>query len=176
MKIIFLDIDGVISTAQCWGRGNDNKWDAYMFDPKCVAVLNFILKETGAEIILSSDWKSHYTLFEMNEIFAHNGVIKGPIGFTPSLKSYRGDNLEGGRSDEIHEWLNHHAKKPILKGGMDKVYDIKWVAVDDLDMSEKFGDISGNYIRGLKNFVHCPKHMEGIKQTGIKEKILKFLE
>ena len=49
-------------------------------------------------------------------------------------------------------------------------------AVDDLDLSEKFGEISGNYIRGLKNFVHCPKHMEGIKQTGVKEKILKFLE
>jgi hypothetical protein len=153
MKIIFLDIDGVISTSQCWGKGNDNKWGAYMFDPKCVAVLNFILKETGAEIILSSDWKSHYTLFEMNEIFAHNGVIKGPIGFTPNSKSYTGDNLEGGRIDEINSWLNTHAWKG----------DIKWVAVDDLNMFD------------LDNFVHCPKHMEGIKQTGVKEKIIKFL-
>ena len=176
MKIIFLDIDGVIATSQCWGKGNDNKWDAYMFDPKCVAVLNFILKETGAEIILSSDWKSHYTLFEMNEIFAHNGVIKGPIGFTPSSKTYTGDNLEGGRSDEIHAWLSHHCQKPMTKGGQPMVYDIKWVAVDDLNMTEKFGDISGNYKTGLKNFVHCKKHTEGIKQTGVKEKILKFLE
>ena len=38
--------------------------------------------------------------------------------------------------------------------------------------AEKIGNLSG----GLKNFVHVPKHMEGIKQTGIKEKILKFLE
>jgi len=173
MKIIFLDIDGVIATSQCWGKGNDNKWDAYMFDPKCVAVLNFILKETGAEIVLSSDWKSHYTLFEMNEIFAHNGVIKGPMCFTPNSKTYTGDNLEGGRSDEILAWLNHHCKSSKSEP---RVFDIKWVAVDDLDMTEKFGDISGNYQTGLKNFVHCKRVMEGIKQTGIKEKILKFLE
>jgi hypothetical protein len=173
MKIIFLDIDGVIATSQCWGKGNDNKWGAYMFDPKCVAVLNFILKETGAEIVLSSDWRFHYTLFEMNEIFAHNGIIKGPIGFTPSSKSYTAMNLEGGRSDEIHSWLKLHCHK---YGGEDRKYDLKWVAIDDLDMSEKFGDISGNYQTGLSNFVHCPRVMEGIKQTGVKEKILKFLE
>jgi len=176
MKIIFLDIDGVIATSQCWGKGNNNKWDAYMFDPKCVAVLNFILKESGAEIILSSDWKSQYTLFEMNEIFTHNGVIKGPIGFTPTSKSYTADNFEGGRSNEILDWLDHHAKKPILKGGKAGVYDIKWVAVDDLNMGEYYAEKIGNLSGGLKNFVHVPKHMEGIKQTGIKEKILKFLE
>jgi hypothetical protein len=163
MKIIFLDIDGVIATTQCIGKGMGNKWDSYMFDPKCVSVLNYILKETGAEIILSSDWKLHYTLFEMNEIFTHNGVIKGPIGFTP-VGTYTNDNLDSGRVSEILSWLDLHAKKPITKGGKDGVYDIKWVAVDDLKMWD------------LDNFVHCPKQMEGIKQTGIKEKIIKFLE
>jgi hypothetical protein len=30
---------------------------------------------------------------------------------------------------------------------------------------------------GLENFVHCKRpNLEGIKQSGIKEKILKFLE
>jgi hypothetical protein len=27
----------------------------------------------------------------------------------------------------------------------------------------------------LENFVHCPRSMEGIKQSGLKEKILKML-
>lgn len=153
MKIIFLDIDGVMATSQCWGRGNDNKWDAYMFDPKCVAVLNSILIETGAEIILSSDWKHHYSLTEMRDIFTHNGVIKGPIGFTPSSKTYTAMNLEGGRIDEIHEWLKMHNTKN----------DLTWVSIDDLSMFD------------LEFFVHCPRVMEGIKQTGVKEKILKIL-
>ena len=66
---MFLDIDGVMCTSSCYGRGKDNKWDAYMFDHKAVAVLNFILQETGAEIILSSDWRHQYTLQKMREIF-----------------------------------------------------------------------------------------------------------
>ena len=105
MKVIFLDIDGVICTNSTYGKGTNNKWGSYMFDQKAVIYLNFILSETGAEIILSSDWRTHYTLHEMREIFCHNGVLKGPIGFTPSLKTYTGDNLEGGRADEIKKWF-----------------------------------------------------------------------
>jgi hypothetical protein len=156
MKIIFLDIDGVMTTASCYGKGKDNKWDAYMFDPKAVAVLNFILQETGAEIILSSDWRHHYTLQEMREIFAHNFVMKGPIGFTSLSKNYTGMNLEGGRADEIELWIKTHAWKN----------DIKWVAVDDLNMDERLHP----------NFVLCPNDNEGIKRLGIKEKILERLK
>ncbi len=156
MKIIFLDIDGVICTSACYGVGKNNKWGAYMFDPKCVALLNFILQETGAEIILSSDWRNQYTLQEMREIFAHNFVLKGPIGFTPSIKTYTGMNLEGGRADEIEMWIKIHAWKG----------DIKWVAIDDLNMDERL----------FPNFVLCPREQEGIKRTGIKEKILEKLK
>jgi len=166
MKIIFLDIDGVMATGKDYGVGNDNKWNAYRFDQKCVAVLNFILLETGAEIILSSDWRSHYTLQEMREIFAHNGVVRGPMGYTPSSKSYKGDNLEGGREEEIRDWLNHHAWKPE---------EIKWVAVDDINLAQDY-QYGNTILKGLKNFVRCPRSMEGIKQTGIAEKIINFLK
>jgi len=127
MKIIFLDIDGVISTSPCWG--------VYMFDAKCVV------------------------------LFTHNGVIKGPMGFTPSMKSYNDTNLEGGRVDEIKSWLHTHAWKD----------DIKWVAIDDLNMSIEYTEKMENIGGGLKNFVHCPRHTEGIKQCGVKDKILKLL-
>jgi hypothetical protein len=165
MRILFLDIDGVMATTSCYSRGKNNKWDTYMFDPKCVAVLNFILQETGCEIILSSDWRHTLTLQEMREIFTHNNVIKGPIGFTERSGTYTAMNLEGGRSDEINHWLKVNAWKD----------DIKWVAVDDLNMSEQF-DEHGNVINGLKNFVLCPREQEGIKRTGVKEKILEILK
>jgi hypothetical protein len=155
MKVIFLDIDGVMATTSCYGVAMKNKWNAYKFDEKCVAILNFILQETGAEIIISSDWRNHYTLQEMREIFAHNFIIKGPIGFTPSSELYHGRNLEGGRSEEIKMWLKHNAWKD----------DIKWVAIDDLDMSEGLGD----------NFVLCKNEHEGIKRTGVKDKIISIL-
>lgn len=154
MRILFLDIDGVLCTTSCYGRGKNNKWGSYMFDPKAVAVLNFILQETGAEIILSSDWRNTYTLQEMREIFCHNNVIKGPIGFTPNSNTYSGMNLEGGRVDEIRMWVKLHAWKN----------DVKWVAVDDLNMVDL-----------APNFVLCPREQEGIKRIGIKEKIIEIL-
>jgi hypothetical protein len=39
----------------------------------------------------------------------------------------------------------------------------KWVAIDDLDLSN------------LKNFVHTKKMNEGIKQNGIKDKLINIL-
>ena len=155
MKLMFLDIDGVMCTSACYGRGKKNKWDSYMFDHKAVAVLNFILQETGAEIILSSDWRHHYTLQEMREIFCHNNVIRGPIGFTSLSKTYLATNLEGGRADEIQAWLDTHAWKG----------DVKWVVIDDLNMGDRFPD----------NFVLCPNENEGIKRMGIKDKIISIL-
>lgn len=60
MKIIFLDIDGVLALAFGSMKRN-NKWDAYPFDKKAVKVLNKILKETGAEIVLSSYLLNHFS-------------------------------------------------------------------------------------------------------------------
>lgn len=153
MRILILDHDGVMVTSQC--RGEANKWGKHRFDTKCVAVLNYIIQETGCEIIISSDWRHDMTLHEMREMYAQYGVIKGPIGYTPLSKTYTGDNLDGGRADEIKMWIKTHAWKD----------DVKWVAVDDLFMEEHL----------FPNFVLCNNHMEGIKQTGIREKILKIL-
>lgn len=155
MKLIFIDIDGVLATAPCWNMSQDNKWNAYPFDKKAVKVLNKILEETGAEMVLSSDWKYHYSLNEIKEIFIEfNGVIKAPFDMTAKLPTPNGSDLEGGRVGEINLWL---------KENKEKLGVTHWVAVDDLKMFS------------LDNFVHCPKEMEGIKQTGIKEKIIKFL-
>lgn len=159
MKIIFLDIDGILALA-FGSMKTDNKWDAYPFDKKAVKVLNKILKETDAEIVLSSDWKHHYSLKQLTEIFLEfNGVIKAPIDVTPALPT-NAMYLESGRVAEIKLWLKDNAEKLNVT---------HWVAVDDLEMAETPIKI------GLSNFVWCPKFNEGIKQIGIKEKILKFL-
>jgi hypothetical protein len=52
-----------------------------------------------------------------------------------------------------------------------------WVSIDDLDMG-KTGTHEGTKFEhdwGLDNFVLTPKDNEGIKQSGIKQKILSFL-
>ena len=178
MKVIFLDHDGVVCLSTEWG-GRSKKKLKYLkeypgtekvpvefrldnFNKKAVDILNDILQETGAEIVVSSDWKGHATLEELKEMYIKYGVIKSPIDITPNHYFGRYE-LEMTRCSEIKDWLEEHPEVT------------HWVAVDDLDLSEKFGAISGNSNGGLKNFVLTPKSSEGIKQSGIKEKILKFL-
>ena len=85
MKTIFLDNDGVICLSNNWG-GRSKKWAKYRsknpetnryiddapvevrfddFDKKAIKVLNEILEEIGAEIVVSSDWRCHATLEEL---------------------------------------------------------------------------------------------------------------
>jgi hypothetical protein len=74
--------------------------------------------------------------------------------------------LEQERSIEITQYLQDH---PEIT---------HWVAVDDLNMGipqthDTWGDMVMEW--GLTNFVLTPKSTEGIKQTGIKEKLINFL-
>jgi len=196
MKVIFLDNDGVICLSYNWG-GRTKKWAKYRsanpesskslsdapvdvrfddFDKKSIMILNEVLQETGAEIVISSDWRFHATLEELGEYYTSQGISKKPIGITKKLGEFdepenfpwtRRFGLEQSRSLEILQYLNDH---PEI---------IKWVAVDDLNMGipqyhESWGDMTMDDW-GLSNFVHTPKSSEGIKQTGIKEKIIKML-
>ena len=190
MKVIFLDHDGVICLSSEWGgrRKKQMKWDGiklsmsmgdfpleYRFDnfnQKAINTLNKIIEETGAEIVTSSDWKRWANLEEMGEYYESQGIAKKPIALTPNLGQCTWYNdmiwiwspqwdLEMTRVIEIKQYLHDHP-------------DIThWVAVDDLDMG-KNGEGWKDW--GLDNFVLTPKGAEGIKQSGIKEKILKFLK
>jgi len=196
MKIIFLDNDGVICLANNWGSRHKKQKDwggrklsmtprempvQYRFDDfdkDAIKILNQILEETGAEIVVSSDWRYHASLQELGDYYESQGIIKRPIATTDVFKDifpdqwnvlrFRAD-LELERSMEIQHWIDAH---PEIT---------HWVAIDDLNMSIKFlGDHfaakdGSNAKPGLKNFVHTPRSREGIKQSGIKTKVLKHL-
>jgi hypothetical protein len=192
MKVIFLDHDGVICLSTEWGGrfkkqtrvGRklsqsveslpvDARFDN--FNKKAVKILNEILEETGAEIVVSSDWKRWATVEEMGEYYESKGIIKKPIAFTPNLGQCtwydnwawsRDWDLEMTRVIEIKQYLHDH---PEIT---------HWVSIDDLDMGKtgvKWGS-EFEHDWALDNFVLTPKSMEGIKQSGIKDKILKFLQ
>ena len=197
MKIIFLDNDGVICLSSNWGSRHkkQKKWGGRKlsmtsrempveyrfdnFDRKAIKILNKILEETGAEIVVSSDWRLHANLEELGEYYTAQGIIKKPIATTDMFKDifprewsslrFRSD-LELERSMEINHWLENHPEVT------------HWVAVDDLNMSVDFLSMhfsskDGSDAKpGLTNFVHTPRSYEGIKQCGTKEKILTFLK
>ena len=199
MKVLFLDNDGVICLSNNWGsrskkrskyrsenpNSSDSKKDAPIdvrlddFDKKAIKVLNEIIEETGCEIVVSSDWRLHATLEELGYYYIKQGIIKKPIAVTDIFQDifpkewnafrFRAD-LELERSMEINHWLENHPEVT------------HWVAVDDLNMSVEFlGDRfstkdESDKKPGLSNFVLTPKSSEGIKQCGIKEKIIKYLK
>jgi hypothetical protein len=85
-KIIFLDIDGVLCTEACALKPQHKDY-GYPFNSNCVKAFNEILLATGAEIILTSDWRIGYDndLNRLDEIFQFNGVFKSPIDLTPDF-------------------------------------------------------------------------------------------
>lgn len=199
MKVIFLDHDGVICLSDEWG-GRFKKEKKFReetgilaklssphyglpvecrfdnFNKKAIDVLNEILETTGAEIVVSSDWKRWANVEEMGEYYQSQGIIKKPISFTPNLSECtnfdietfpwsRQWDLEQTRTVEIKEYLHNH---PEIT---------HWVAVDDLNMG-KTGMHYGMEFEhewALDNFVYTPLSREGIKQSGVKEKIINFL-
>jgi hypothetical protein len=106
---------------------------------------------------------------EMGEYYESKGIIKKPIALTPDLGqcTWYSDwiwssqwDLEMTRVIEIKQYLHDH---PEIT---------HWVSIDDLNMG-KNGEAWKDW--GLDNFVLTPSSSEGIKQSGIKDKILKFL-
>jgi len=188
MKIIFLDHDGVICLSTEWGGRYKKQQKAGRkmsqsvlsleldarfdnFNKKAITILNSIIEETGAEIVVSSDWKRWATCEEMGEYYEAKGIIKKPIAYTPDLGDciIHGTNfiwspqwdLEQTRAIEIKQYLHDHPEVT------------NWVAIDDLNMGK--GE-AWREVWALDNFVLTPKKMEGIKQSGIKEKVLEFLK
>ena len=57
MKIIFLDIDGVLNS-ELWNKDNEMEINEGKFiDPKKVRLLSKIINETKAKIVLHSGWR-----------------------------------------------------------------------------------------------------------------------
>lgn len=126
MKVVFLDIDGVLNT----GRMMRKTGRQQPFDPEAITALNHILTETDAKIVVSSAWRINRSLKELEEILMLEGVVPrrvigktewlrygDRIEFQPGQYMYKSDE----RYKEIAEWIDRH---PTVT---------KWAVIDDDD-------------------------------------------
>ena len=127
-KIIFLDIDGVLSP-RWWN--SDKQSDNYgcLFDAKAVANFAKIIEKTGAEIVISSSWKN-IGLVELQNMWRERNMPGKIVDITPDYMSdellLKEDSADMDylyeRGSEIQGWL-------LLHGD-----DVgRYVIIDDMD-------------------------------------------
>ncbi|GAB6888474.1 hypothetical protein JCM13304A_19730 [Desulfothermus okinawensis JCM 13304] len=156
MKIVFLDIDGVLQPSYYQRRFkhdldklqaglaqkyNDsgflklNKYDIgavyYDWQLKAVENLKTLLNNTGAKIVLSSDWKRGRTLDELKRLFKIHDLDEFLIDTTPNMSN---------RCEEIEDYLASHSSIE------------EFVILDDYKFwgYEKFGE----------KFIYCDMFLE----------------
>lgn len=146
MKIIFLDIDGVLNH-ELWATErmyrnrveDDSDYEYYrnFFDPKSIAFLNLITEKTGAKIVVSSSWRRSRTVEELRELLKLMGVTGEVFSKTPHLHfEEQSFTLKNGeevvydysvpRGCEIKAWMEMN--KGVLGK---KVSKVKYVILDD---------------------------------------------
>jgi hypothetical protein len=94
MKVIFLDIDGVLNSDE---TSNPRKLP-YIVDRKLLTRFKRVLKRTGAKVVLSSTWR-----YDPAGLFSakYNGLRF--LDITPDMP-------RRSRRDEILTWLKQHPK------------------------------------------------------------------
>jgi len=101
-KIIFLDIDGVLNTPENWGNWVNEELKA--FTPECVANLNQLIANTGAQLVISSTWRIDRTVEQLQTLLNAVGVQGTVIGKTPCFADIH------PRGVEIKSWIQQNCE------------------------------------------------------------------
>ncbi len=122
MKILFLDIDGVLNSFDnqfamqfLWKLDPINKSrDKYgvLFDNRCVVWLNYIIKKTECKIVISSAWRMS-GLISLQQMWEYRNLPGKIIDITPTIVNpkiiLKYDDFElADRGFEIQEWLENN--------------------------------------------------------------------
>ena len=168
MKILFLDIDGVLNSDvymasdeyynACKDAGIKNhrsyevvtKAHHLHIDPAGVKLLNDLIAKSGVKVVLSSTWRIRYSLEEMNAMLQGRGATFEVTDATPVKMSWR------PRGSEVAEYLRDLEEE-------EGIVPEAFVILDDRDEFPKQQD----------HFVHTPE-ATGITQEHV-DKALKIL-
>jgi hypothetical protein len=99
IKVIFLDIDGVLNSAQ-------DRFSYTIETDKHLQLLKQLVDKTNARIVLSSSWRLvDSCLFQ---------VIKRLEDFNMKLLDVTWKRMKGPRGEEIRDWLSKHDVKSFV--------------------------------------------------------------
>jgi hypothetical protein len=146
VKVIFLDIDGVLNSEQyireCDGCG-------IVIDPSKMVLLKQIVDATGAKIVLSTSWREHWS--KGTAQCDSTGVLMNSIFGAYGLQIFdKTPQLHTRREEEIRNWLDAH---PEVEN---------FVVLDDMLLS-------GDFLSG--HFVKTSGYFGGMDETDVQDAI-----
>jgi hypothetical protein len=133
-KIIFIDVDGPLAWAT-WGdgkitiKGGSGDFQIpYPWVKEDCEALQKICDETNAELVVSSDWKLHFSFLQLKSIFVHYGITTRIIDITTHqdlwMKVSR-PSLEHTRAVQIAKWAKDN-----------KITN--WISIDDMKLNKEY--------------------------------------
>lgn len=146
MRVIFLDIDGVLNHADT--RSESPTADEPLpipIAPECMTRLNRLIAETGVKVVISSSWRLFAAWETLGPALVRRGLVGDVIGQTPDLSNdavwlenwrvkhgspFMFDKLERGW--EIGEWIAAHPEMTqfvILDDCTDMDWLLPWLAL-----------------------------------------------
>lgn len=137
MKLIFLDIDGVLNYQLMWEEKRQCKRHeellkgapdgAHDICEKKVELLNELIKKTEAKVVITSTWRLSRSVEELQWVLDYKGFEGEIIDKTPYLTFSNKDyDYSVPRGCEIKAWLE--TNKGILGN---KITKVKYVIFDD---------------------------------------------
>lgn len=113
-KVLFLDIDGVLNSRKTLGVYGEH------LSSEMVRRLNKIVKLTDCDVVLSSSWRTLFTLEVFHAMMFNQGMTycHKIVGKTETLSSFRGK--------EIKDYLDRHPE-----------YDVYCILDDETDMLDE---------------------------------------
>jgi hypothetical protein len=127
MKVLFLDIDGVLNSVSFSKKTIRRSLicDPDSLDPEaCLRLQNFIKSHEDLVIVISSTWRKFYSLEELKNLLQEKGIDSSKIiEYTPVLHGQI-------RGTEIRQWLDSQ----FLKSN----FPVSHIAIldDDSDMGD----------------------------------------
>jgi hypothetical protein len=104
VKVLFLDIDGVLNSNAWYKQYGDQNIPRPPLDRDAVRRLDRIVRTTGAFIVLSTSWRGDRRIPVWLLV---NGCSGAVVGRTPRFSGRE-------RGDEISAWLNRQARVGVV--------------------------------------------------------------
>lgn len=134
-KIIFIDVDGPLAWGT-WGDGRVTLNDTnktfftipYPWVQEDCQALEHICRETNASLVVSSDWRKHFSFLQLKRIFNYYGITAPIVDITTHqdlwMKLSR-PSIEWERAAEIVKWAKDN-----------KISN--WISIDDMKLDSQY--------------------------------------